>query len=460
MTSALNIIILAAGQGTRMRSALPKVLHKIGHLTLLERVVRTAKSLSPQHIYVVCGHQSERLRTECAHLEIQWIEQSQQLGTGHAVQQALPLLQNPEDKVLILYGDVPLITKNTLTHLLAITDENTLGILTAKLDNPFGFGRIIRNNNNQVIEIIEEKDASSAQKQIHEINTGVYATTVKQLQQWLPKLSNNNQQKEFYLTDIVKLAVQDNIKIATYIAHSNEEIQGVNDRAQLAQLERYFQYQLAKQYMLSGVTLRDPHRIDIRGNADISEDVTIDVNVILEGNVTIGSNSTIGANCVLRNVQIGDHVTIKDNCVLEDAIIHDHCAVGPFARIRPGTVLAEKVHVGNFVEIKKSTIGTGSKIPHLSYVGDATLGNHVNFGAGAITCNYDGITKKPTTIGNNVFIGSDSQLIAPVTIEDGAYIGAGSTISKNAPANKLTLSRSKQQTIENWQRPIKEKKED
>ncbi len=458
MTTSLNIIILAAGQGKRMRSQLPKVLHTIGGLSMLERVVKTAQSLRPKNIFVVYGHDGEKIRAQCAHLNVTWVEQTQQLGTGHAVQQVLPFLKDPHEKALILYADAPLLSKQTLTELIEHTPDNTLGILTTNHPQPTGLGRIIRNNKQQITHIVEEKDTTIEQRSIKEINSGVYVCSVQHLIQWLPQIKNTNQQKEFYLTDIIAYAVNDAVEIKSIKAVHWQEVQGINDRIQLAMLERYYQLQLAQQYMSFGVTLLDPARFDVRGNADISEDVTIDVNVILEGQIMIGQNSRIGANCILRNVQIGENVEIKANCVIEDTVIGNQCAIGPFARIRPGTVLKEKVSVGNFVEIKKSDIGAGSKIPHLSYVGDAVFGEKVNFGAGAITCNYDGISKNQTIIGNNVFIGSDSQLIAPVVIEDGAYIGAGSTISENAPANKLTLSRAKQQTIENWQRPVKDEK--
>jgi bifunctional UDP-N-acetylglucosamine pyrophosphorylase / glucosamine-1-phosphate N-acetyltransferase len=454
----LHVVILAAGLGKRMCSTTPKVLHKLGGVTLIERVVQTAQQLKPENIYIVVGHDSDQIKAQLQDYSVTWVEQREQLGTGHAVLQVLPHLKNPDAKVLILYGDVPLIKVSTLAALLNKTSAHQLAMLTIQLDDPSGFGRIIRNDNQQIIKIVEQKDATPTQQAIKEINTGIYLTTVKNLTQWLPKLSTANNQQEYYLTDIVEFAAQENIPIAALACGSTEEVQGINDREQLIKLERCYQSQIAKQFLLSGVTLMDPARFDVRGKARIAQDVTIDINVILEGDVSIDSNSYIGPNCVLKNVSIGKNVEIKPNCVIENATIGDSCKVGPFARLRPETVLANNVSIGNFVELKKSHVGANSKIPHLSYVGDAALGEKVNFSAGAITCNYDGANKRKTTIGNNVFVGSDVQLIAPVTIEEGAFIAAGSTITKNAPANKLTLSRAKQTTIDNWQRPKKEEK--
>lgn len=451
----LSIIILAAGEGKRMKTALPKVLHSFAGIPLLQRVVDTAQELAPKNIYVVYGNGGGLVRATMQHLNVHWIEQKQQLGTGHAVMQALPAI--PENhQILVLYGDVPLISKKTLLKLLEETPKNSLGILIAERTNPFGYGRMLRNETGKIIAIVEEKDATPKQRKIKEINTGILTTSAKRLKEWLPKLANNNAQKEYYLTDIVGLAVADKCEVVGVIVDSVEETQGVNDRTELARLERYYQQQIARQLMLQGVTLMDPNRIDVRGQLIAEKDVTIDVNVIVEGKVSVGSNSKIGPNTFLRNVEIGKNVEIYANCVLEDAKIEDGCRIGPFARIRPGgSELAKNVHVGNFVEIKKVQLGENSKANHLAYLGDANIGKNVNIGAGVITCNYDGVNKYQTTIKDGAFIGSDSQLIAPVTIGENAYIGSGSTINKDAPPNKLTIARAKQATIENWKPPKK-----
>lgn len=435
---SLNVIILAAGQGTRMKSSQPKVLHCLAGKPLLQHVLETAQSLSPRNITIVYGHQGEKIRTQFENFaeNLSWVEQKEQLGTAHAVMQVLPHLNNPDEKVLILYGDVPLISKQTLIELIDKTSQEQLGLLTVVLENPFGFGRIIRNKaNHKIIKITEEKDASQTEKEIKEINVGIYLCSVKNLKISLSQISQNNIQKEFYLTDIVR----DNIDVSDIIVQNPYEVYGINDLEQLYILECYYQQNTARNLRLSGVR--------------------IDQNVIFEGNIEIGPDSRIGANSILKNIKIGRNTEIKPNSIIEDSVIGDDCKVGPFARIRPGTKLSSQVHVGNFVEIKNSQIHQKSKIPHLSYVGDTTMGESVNFGAGAITCNYDGANKHRTLIGNNVFIGSDVQLIAPIKIEDGSTIGAGSTISKNTPAYKLTLSRAKQQTIEHWVRPKKEQKE-
>lgn len=433
----LNVIILAAGQGTRMKSSQPKVLHCLAGKPLLQHVIETAENVSPQNIYIIYGCQGEKIRAQFENFaeNLHWIEQKEQLGTAHAVMQVLPYLNNPDEKVLILYGDVPLISKQTLIELIDKTSQEQLGLLTVVLENPFGFGRIIRNKeNNKIIKITEEKDADLTEKKIKEINAGIYLSSVKNLKISLSKISQNNIQKEFYLTDIVSK----DIEITDIIVQNPYEVYGVNDLEQLSILECYYQQNTAKNLRLSGVR--------------------VDQNVIFEGNLEIGPDSKIGANCILKNIKIGKNTEIKPNSIIEDSIIGDDCTVGPFARIRPGTKLSSQVHIGNFVEIKNSDIHQKSKIPHLSYVGDTTMGESVNFGAGAITCNYDGANKHRTIIGNNVFIGSDTQLIAPLKIEDGSTIGAGSTITKNTPAHKLTLSRAKQLTVEHWVRPKKEEK--
>lgn len=447
----LHIIILAAGKGKRMRSDLPKVLHPLAGLPLLEHVVRTATALHPEGMYIVYGNGGHLVRTQMAHLQVTWVEQTHALGTGHAVSQALPVLQD-DQRVLILYGDVPLISQQTLQHLLTSTPKNALGILVSTLENPTGFGRIIRNQAGQVCAIVEQKDATPEQQKIQEINTGIMAVSSSHLKKWLPQLSANNAQNEYYLTDIVAMAVQEGCAVHPVSAATHTEVRGVNTLSELSQLERIYQRQKAEHFMQAGVTLLDPHRFDVRGEVQIAPDVTIDINVILEGKVSIGAHSTIGANTILRNVTVGEHVHIHSHCVIEDAVLECNCAVGPFARIRPGTHIGTGARVGNFVEVKNTQLGEGSKIPHLSYIGDATIGEQVNLGAGTITVNYDGVNKHRTIIENNAFIGCDSQLIAPVTVGEGAYIGAGSTITTNPPAHQLTVARAKQRSIPGWKR--------
>lgn len=450
----LAIIILAAGQGTRMKSSLPKVLHPIGNRPLLEHVVDTAQAMGSHDIHVVYGHGGERVKKVLAHLDVNWVLQDQQLGTGHAVQQVIPAISDDE-VVLILYGDVPLIKATTLETLIRNVDSNCLALLTAVLPEPSGYGRIVRNAQGSVLCIVEEKDASDSQRQICEINTGILAVQAKQLRRWLAKLENNNAQTEYYLTDIIAMAVEDGVSIQTSTPQTLSEIEGVNNRKQLAELERVYQMQLADTLMLQGVTLRDPVRFDIRGTVTAGQDVTIDVNVILEGNVTLGNGVSIGANTIIKDCTIGDNVIIRSHCHIEGATIESDCQVGPFARMRTGTHLQQNARIGNFVEIKKSQVGINSKVNHLSYIGDTTMGRDVNVGAGTITCNYDGANKHQTIIGDKAFIGSDTQLVAPVTVGDGATIGAGSTITHDAPANQLTLSRSEQKTRKGWKRPVK-----
>lgn len=438
-----------------MRSSLPKVLHKLANMSLLEHVVNVARIVSPDDIHVVIGHGSERVRDALSrHEALNWIEQAEQLGTGHAVQQAMPSI-NKQNIVLVLYGDVPLIKQETLTSLLEIVDENSLALLTVELEDPSGYGRIVRNNDGQVIRIVEHKDASDSELNICEINTGILAVKAAHLYQWLDKLDNKNIQGEYYLTDIIGLAAEDGLKISTASPQTEIEILGVNDKQQLSILEREYQRQQAERLMKEGVTLMDPKRFDVRGQVIAGDDVVIDINVIFEGDVQLGNRVQIGPNTIIKNTQIGDDVIIQANCVIEDAIIGQQSRIGPFARIRPDTELAEAVHIGNFVEIKKSEIGKGSKINHLSYIGDTQIGSKVNVGAGTITCNYDGANKHRTIIGDNVFIGSDTQLVAPVSIENGATIGAGSTITRDAPKDELTLSRSEQKTRKGWKRPVK-----
>ena len=437
-----------------MRSDLPKVLHPLGGAPLLQHVIHTAKELGSTAIHVVYGHGGERVREVLAHEDVNWVLQTEQLGTGHAVDQAMPSVQD-DDTLLVLYGDVPLVKAGTLVKLIAQAEQGALSVLTATLDNPFGYGRMIRGINGKLSGIVEQKDASEEQLHIKEINTGFLAAPAGKLRAWLNQLDNSNAQGEYYLTDVVAIAACEGTTIDSTSAEDEYEILGVNDRVQLATLERVYQQQLAEQLMRSGATLADPGRIDVRGELATGKDCFIDVNCVIEGKVTLGERVRIGPNCYIKNTSIGDDVEIFANCVIEDGVIGKQSRIGPFARIRPETELAERVHVGNFVEIKKSRIATGSKVNHLSYIGDTHMGSRVNVGAGTITCNYDGANKHLTEIGDDVFIGSDSQLVAPVKIGDGATIGAGSTITREVPPGELTISRSPQQTRTGWKRPVK-----
>lgn len=452
---SLEVVILAAGAGKRMRSALPKVLHEIGGRSLLEHVVRTAQTLSPKRIHIVYGHGGEAVRERLSGLDVHWVEQRERLGTGHAVQQALPHLQGG-DRVLVLYGDVPLLTTATLMHLLEHGARDNIALLTAMLDDPHGYGRILRDDAASVTAIVEHRDATPNQLDINEVNSGIMVLPSGRLAGWLDALGNDNDQREYYLTDVVAMAVADGVRVTPMVVGEPIEVMGVNDRHQLATLERYHQYREARRLMREGVTLRDPGRIDVRGDVTIGEDCEIDVDVVLEGEVRIGRGCRIGPFCHIKNAVIEDDVVIRSHTVIEDAeAIGRGSIIGPYARIRPGTRLAQEVHVGNFVEIKKSDIGRGSKVNHLSYIGDTDMGAKVNVGAGTITCNYDGANKFRTTIGDDVFIGSDTQLVAPVKVGDGATIGAGSTITRDAPEGELTLSRAPQKTRPGWQRPKK-----
>ena len=450
----LGVVILAAGQGTRMRSTLPKVLHKLAGRPLLSHVVDTACELGPEKTVVVYGHGGEQVLDVFAGQELEWVEQAQRLGTGHAVDHALPSL-NDLDRVLILYGDVPLIRAETLSTLIEAASETDLALLTVDLDDPTGYGRIVRNAQGKVERIVEQKDANPEELAIIEINTGFLVADRQKLVDWLSQVGNDNAQGEYYLTDVTALAVADGVDVLTVQPADAMEVMGVNDRMQMAGLERHFQRGQAEMLMQQGVALSDPARFDLRGTLEIGQDVEIDINVLLEGEVVLGNGVRIGANSVIRNSRIGDGVQILENCVIEDAVIGPDCRIGPFSRIRPGTELAGRNHVGNFVEIKKSDVAEGSKINHLSYIGDSTIGKHVNIGAGTITCNYDGANKSRTIIGDNAFIGSDSQLVAPVEIGAGATIGAGSTITADTPPDTLTLSRSKQFSVKGWRRPVK-----
>jgi bifunctional UDP-N-acetylglucosamine pyrophosphorylase/glucosamine-1-phosphate N-acetyltransferase len=451
---SLKIVILAAGQGKRMRSQLPKVLHPLAGKPLLQWVIDAATELNPAQIIVIYGHGGEQVKTTLAEAKVTWVEQKQQLGTGHALQQAQNYFVD-EDQILVLLSDTPLISTTTLRELIADTSKNALGLVTVELDDPTGLGRIIRDAEDNVLGIIEDKDCSEEQQEICEINTGIMLLPGKNLKNWLGNLTAKNAQGEYYLTDVIAMAVVDQVPICTVEPTFTEEVMGINDRSQLAYLERIYQQLTTETLMLAGVSFADPTRFDLRGELDVAQDVFFDINVIIEGKVTIGKNTNIGSNVILKDCVIGENVTINSNVVIEDSSIGNDCMVGPFARLRPGTQLAEHVKIGNFVETKKAIVGEGSKIPHLSYIGDANIGKNVNIGAGSITCNYDGVHKNKTIIEDGAFIGSDSQLIAPVTIGAGAYIGAGSTISKNAPAGKLTIARSKQTVIENWQPPKK-----
>lgn len=453
----ITTFILAAGKGTRMRSDLPKVLHKIANKPLLVHVYETARELS-NTINIIVGHRAEQVKELMRGADVNWVMQAQQLGTGHAVQQASAWIDD-DDRVLILFGDVPLLKPVTAQKLIVDANEKRLALLTVELDDPKGYGRIIRDDNGRVVKIVEDKDASAIEKQITEINTGIMAVQGGLLKTWLTRLDNDNAQGEYYLTDVVAMAVADGVDIITSQPTNPDEVLGVNNRFQLAHLERVYQQQQAHWMMAQGVTLRDPSRFDLRGKIiGIGEDVDIDINVIFEGDNTIGNRVRIGPNTIIKNAEIGDDVEILAQCVIEDAVIGSGCRIGPFARIRPETVLANDVHIGNFVEIKKSSIDSSTKINHLSYIGDAEVGKKVNIGAGTITCNYDGVNKSKTIIEDGAFIGSNSQLVAPVTIGNNATIGAGSTITKNAPAEQLTLSRAQQISIPGWLRPVKREK--
>lgn len=451
----ITTIILAAGKGTRMRSELPKILHKIADKSLLEHVYGMSKQLPDNKVKIVYGHGGEYVKESLSGLEAIWIEQKQQLGTGHAVQQVTGQI-NDSDTVLILYGDVPLLKLETVNTLLANVSDKSLALLTVNLANPKGYGRIIRDSQARVLKIVEEKDASKDEKMVKEVNTGIMAIKGDKLKSWLSQLKNDNAQGEYYLTDIIALAVGENIRVITNHPNTEDEVMGVNNRMQLSHLERVYQQDQAASLMEQGVTLRDPSRFDLRGSIELlGQDIEIDINVILEGKNKIGSNVSIGANTRITNSIIENNVEILDNCVIENAVIGAGSRIGPFARLRPETVLGNHVHIGNFVEIKKSDVAENSKINHLSYIGDTTIGSRVNIGAGTITCNYDGANKFRTVIEDGAFIGSDTQLVAPVTVGKNATIGAGSTITKDSPENQLTLSRAKQVSIAGWQRPVK-----
>ena len=452
MSTPLNIVILAAGKGTRMYSQLPKVLHEIGGRSMLARVISTAQSLNPERICVVIGHGKELVRQRI-NADVTWVEQNEQLGTGHAVKTALPHL-SPHGRTLVLYGDVPLTDSQTLQALLD-TAGNEVGLLTDVLAKPTGYGRIIRESG-QVVAIVEEKDANAAQKAITETNTGMFVLPNARLADWLGALQSNNAQGEYYLTDVIALANADGVAVHPQQVRASHLAAGVNNKQQLAELERIFQREQAEAFLSAGITLRDPARFDLRGSLSHGQDVVIDVNVVLEGDVVLGDGVEIGANCVIRNAHIGAGSRIAPFSHLENCSVGRNGRIGPFARLRPQAQLGDDVHIGNFVEVKNTVMGTGSKANHLTYLGDADVGEYSNIGAGTITCNYDGVNKFKTTIGSHVRIGSGTMLVAPVSVGDKATTGAGSVITKPCPADKLTLSRSRQTTLEGWVRPEKD----
>jgi len=452
--SPLHVVILAAGQGSRMKSALPKVLHPIAGRPMLHHVIDTAKKLGAERIHTVIGHGADKVREATDEASVNWVTQSEQLGTGHAVAQALPDLPD-EARILVLYGDVPLTRHETLDGLVGTLDDNTLGLLTVTMDNPQGYGRIVRNAEGHVQSIVEQKDASPEQQRIREVNTGILAVSAKHLKNWLPTLSNSNAQGEYYLTDIIAIAVEQGLRVSVSQPENSFEVQGVNNRLQLAELERWFQRQQADRLMTEGATLADPARVDVRGELTIGNDLWIDVNVVFEGKVSLGSNVSIGPGCVIKDAAIADGAEIKANSVIEGAVIGANAQIGPFARLRPGTDLGSNTKVGNFVETKKAIVGEGSKINHLSYVGDASLGRNVNVGAGTITCNYDGVNKYQTVLGDGVFVGSNTALVAPVTVAAEATIGAGSTITRDVADHELAVARGRQRNIAGWEKPKK-----
>ncbi|MGB5324970.1 MAG: bifunctional UDP-N-acetylglucosamine diphosphorylase/glucosamine-1-phosphate N-acetyltransferase GlmU [Pseudomonadales bacterium] len=452
-STAIDVVVLAAGKGTRMYSDIPKVLHPIGGRPMAQHVVDAALLLGDVRLHAVVGHEAMLVQQALEGVD-SFIEQSEQLGTGHAVAQALPALREGA-LVVVLYGDVPLIQTGTLEKLVAACNEQAMSLLTVQLDDPHGYGRICRDANGKVRAIVEQKDASEAQLAIAEVNTGIMCIAQAQLAKWLPALGNSNAQGEYYLTDVVEMAVADGIAVNTISASSAEEVEGVNNKLQLARLERCFQLQQAENLMLAGTTLADPARIDIRGSLSVGRDVYIDVNAVFSGDVVLGDNVSIGANCVIHESEVGANTQVLPNCVLDRAKVANDCNIGPFARLRPGTELAAKAKIGNFVEVKNSSFGQGSKANHLAYVGDSEVGAGCNIGAGTITCNYDGANKFRTRMGDNVFIGSNSTLVAPIDIADNGFVAAGSTVNQDVPANTLAVGRARQKIISGWKRPVK-----
>ena len=452
----LSIVILAAGQGKRMKSVLPKVLQPLAGRPLLKHVIDTARSLAPAAIHVVYGHGGDQVREALKDEPVSWVLQAERLGTGHAVMQAMPGVPN-DHVVLVLYGDVPLISRSILSELLSLAGSLQSALLTVELEDPTGYGRIVRDKRGRVQRIVEQKDASKKELKIRECNTGVLAAPARLLKKWLKSLGNDNSQGEYYLTDVIAMAAKEKVAVNPLVARNVIEVLGVNDKTQLADLELALRRQVARDLMLAGVTVVDPARLDVRGSVTHGTDVFIDVNVVLEGNVKLGDRVHIGPNCVVRDSEIGDDTEVFPNCVVDSAVIGKSCNIGPFARFRPTSTLGNDVHIGNFVEVKNSTMGESSKANHLSYVGDAQVGSRVNIGAGTIIANYDGANKHRTTIADDVHTGSNSVLVAPITVGAGATIAAGSTVVREVPAGKLTLARARQTTIDEWQRPTKQK---
>jgi len=450
----LGILVLAAGKGKRMRSRVPKVLHPLAGKPLLAHVLDTAQALGAARVGVVYGHGGELVPWRMADYDCIWVEQTEQRGTGHAVMQAMPHMQEM-DRILVLYGDVPLIRPTTLQCLMETAAATDLGVLTVVLEDPTGYGRIVRDEAGRVVRSVEQRDATAAELRIGEVNTGFLVADRARLDDWLARIGNQNAQGEYYLTDIMALAVRAGVEIATSRPETPDEVYGVNDRVQLAALERSLQRRRAEALMRGGVTLADPARLNIRGRLQAGEDVSIDVNVVIEGDVRLAAGVSIGPNCLLRDCTIGPGTQVFANCVIEGAVVGAGARIGPFSRLRPEAVLADGVHVGNFVELKKTQVGEGSKVNHLTYVGDARIGRDVNVGAGTITCNYDGANKHLTVIGDDAFIGSNASLVAPVEIGAGATVGAGSVVSREVPVGKLTLTRAKQITLDHWRRSHK-----
>ncbi|UUQ67573.1 bifunctional UDP-N-acetylglucosamine diphosphorylase/glucosamine-1-phosphate N-acetyltransferase GlmU [Pseudomonas fuscovaginae UPB0736] len=453
---SLEIVILAAGQGTRMRSALPKVLHPVAGNSMLGHVIHSARQLNPQRIHVVIGHGADQVRERLAAADLNFVLQDKQLGTGHAVAQAVPFIT--ADTVLVLYGDVPLIEVETLQRLLQHATPEQVALLTVELADPTGYGRIVRNAEGKACAIVEQKDANEAQRAITEGNTGILALPAQRLGDWMSRLSNNNAQGEYYLTDVIAMAVSDGLVVETEQPHDAMEVQGANDRRQLAELERHYQKRAAWRLMAQGVTLRDPARFDVRGEVTVGRDVLIDINVILEGRVVIEDDVVIGPNCVIKDSTLRKGAVLKANTHLDSAIMGEGSDAGPFARLRPGSVLGARAHVGNFVELKNAVLGNDAKAGHLAYLGDAEIGERTNIGAGTITCNYDGANKHKTVLGDDVFIGTNNSLVAPVDISHGATTAAGSTITQNVDAGQLGVARARQRNIDGWKRPVKIKK--
>ncbi|MBQ3775127.1 MAG: bifunctional UDP-N-acetylglucosamine diphosphorylase/glucosamine-1-phosphate N-acetyltransferase GlmU [Ruminobacter sp.] len=452
---SLEVIILAAGKGSRMHSHLPKVLHKVGGKEILQHVIDNSLELNPEKIHIVYGFGGSIVKDTIGG-DYDYVMQKELLGTGHAVMQALPNC-NPDSKILILVSDIPLITSKTLRDLVNSFDDKGIAVLTSVVEHPEGLGRIKRDSSGNVLAIVEDKDCTPEEKLINEINTGVIAGDWRSLNELLKQVKNNNNQGEYYLTDVISLACQKGISVSSAVSENSKECEGINNKVQLAEAERYYQLKIAKKYMTEGLILLDPSRVDFRGTLEFGANTSLDANVIIEGNVKLGNNVVIGAGCVLKNCSVGDDSVISPYTVIEDSEIGKSATLGPFARFRPGCVLEDQVHVGNFVEVKKSKIAKGTKAGHLSYLGDSDIGENVNIGAGTITCNYDGANKWKTVIGNNVFVGSDTQIVAPVEIGDNVTIGAGTTVTKNVEADNLVITRAPLRSIKGWKRPVKKK---